>query len=94
MTPAGRCIEWMNDVIEVHMDTEYGTRPTAGEHLEAIEDAEFIIECIERTVPKRTHKDEWRRIQCSNGHNLPVVCRDSKMPYCPFCGQAIDWSEE
>lgn len=42
---ANRCLEWMNDVIALHLDMTDG-KPE-GEHLEAIEDAEFIIESIE-----------------------------------------------
>ena len=41
---AERCIDWMHDVIDVHMDMTDGEPD--GDHLEAIEDAEFIIECI------------------------------------------------
>lgn len=41
---AERCIDWMNKVIDFHMDVTYG-KPD-GDHLEAIEDAEFIIDCI------------------------------------------------
>lgn len=41
---AKRCIEWMDDVIAVHLDMTYG-EPT-DDHLQTIEEAEFIIESI------------------------------------------------
>ena len=41
---AKRCIDWMHDVIECHLD--YDGDPQFDGSEEAIEDAEFIIECI------------------------------------------------
>lgn len=41
---ADRCIEWMSDVITLHLNMT--NNDPQGEHLEAIEDAEFIIESI------------------------------------------------
>lgn len=42
---AERCLKWMNDVIEVHTDLTNG-EPLCERDEEAIEDAKFIIECI------------------------------------------------
>lgn len=42
---AERCIDWMHDVIECHTDEETG-EPQFEWSEEIIEDAEFIIECI------------------------------------------------
>ena len=41
---ADRCIEWMQDVINFHLNITGGN--LCGEHLDAVEDAEFIIESI------------------------------------------------
>lgn len=83
-----RCIQWMKDVIEVHMDMEYGTRPTEGEHLEVIEDAEYIISCLEKQIPKKPYKGNTTYCACpSCGGTLDA-------DYCQYCGQAIDWSEK
>lgn len=42
---AERCIDWMHDVIECHLDEDTG-EPLFEDSEKAIEDAEFIIECI------------------------------------------------
>lgn len=42
---AERCINWMHDVIECHLDEDTG-EPLFEDSEKAIEDAEFIIECI------------------------------------------------
>lgn len=42
---AERCIDWMHNVIEYHLDEDTGLPQFDGSE-EAIEDAEFIIECI------------------------------------------------
>ena len=42
---------------------------------------------LDITTPKKTIQDEYKRIMCVNGHNLPVIVKKNKMPHCPFCGQ-------
>lgn len=93
-TQADRCIEWMDDVIGVHMDMTYN-KPF-DEHLEAINDAEFITACIERSVPKKV----VYKMGCHGGALCPI-CRTMferdwsnwKSPFCQYCGQALDWGE-
>lgn len=45
-----------------------------------------IRTAIEKQIPKKPSLNN-RRIQCVNGHNLPI----QHYKYCPFCGQMIDW---
>lgn len=74
--------------------------PNHREHYESIEPVTEACEigrkAIEKQIPKKPISDEWKRqkIKCPNGHNIPVIVRNSKMKYCPFCGQALDWSKE
>lgn len=57
-------------------------------------DKSRLIEALEKQIPQKPNKDRYY-IKCGNcGHNIPKVMKKGKMPYCPFCGQHIDWSEE
>lgn len=53
-------------------------------------------DAIEKQISKPIEmpvENGYRKFQCCNGHNIPSVCKDGNMPYCPFCGQKLDWSE-
>lgn len=59
--------------------------------------AEFIkmaIEAFERQIPKRVHKNygglSARWCECGGYVDTPM----NGYKYCPWCGQAIDWSDE
>ena len=55
---------------------------------------DMAIVALERRIPKKPIIDDWKRVRCANEHNLPILCRNRKMPFCPFCGQQIDWSDD
>ena len=48
---------------------------------------------LDKMTPQNIIEDKYSRIKCINGHNLPVIVKRNKMPYCPFCGQALDWDK-
>ena len=59
-----------------------------------------VIKALEKQIPKKPRrtndglhiakKDFYTKCQLCN-HNFPVVVRDARMRFCPFCGQKIDW---
>lgn len=55
------------------------------------DDTEFLFDAIEKQVAWPIVIDEYKRVKCPRGHNLPVMYREKQFPYCPFCGQKIDW---
>lgn len=87
-----RCIKWMRDVIDVHMDMCYGERPTdmSDTHLQSILDAEYIIKCIRVRTPKKPIHIGY----CPNCEERLYIDEFDNLPnYCNYCGQAIDWSD-
>ena len=70
--------------------------------IKAVEEA-CLLACkaLEKQIPKKPRKtndglhiakkDFYTKCQLCN-HNFPVVVRDARMRFCPFCGQKIDWS--
>ena len=62
--------------------------------VEVKEALEIGIEAIDKQIPKKIIKEEGGKIRCPNRHNIPLEYKRGKMPYCPFCGQKLDWSEE
>lgn len=97
-------MQWMQDAIEVHMYMAGGTRPTEGKNLKVIENAEYIIACLEKQKPKKP-------TIIGDGENLCAYCecgqhldwtypgsngmwRNGKThKFCLNCGQNIDWSK-
>lgn len=53
-----------------------------------------IVDALVKQTPVPPIVDKYKRVQCRNGHNLPAVCKNNHLPYCPFCGQKIKWEEE
>ena len=71
------------------------------ENKECVEAA--VIKALEKQIPKKPRKtndglhiakkDFYTKCQLCN-HNFPLVVRDARMRFCPFCGQKIDWSDD
>ena len=62
--------------------------------LDMAEPLTMALDALEKQIPQKPMIGGYRT-KCYNcKHNLPCVVRDGKMKYCPFCGQAIDWSDE
>ena len=64
---------------------------------------DIAIGALEKQIPKKltrtngglsiAKKDFYTKCQLCN-HNIPGVVRDTRMRFCPFCGQKIDWSDD
>lgn len=92
MERTNRCKQWMEDVIAFYIDKNYNVRPADGEELEVIEDAEYILDAIEKQIPKKAYKHKEDYYVCPN-----CDCQITWQwfeSYCEHCGQAIDWSDE
>lgn len=50
-----------------------------------------IEEALEKQVAFPPLIDKYNRVKCPKGHNIPVLCREKKFPFCPLCGQKIKW---
>ena len=48
----------------------------------------MAIDALEKQRPKKPKNTKCQ----SCNHYIPMVVRDRKMRFCPFCGQKIDWS--
>ena len=61
-----------------------------------VEEIEMAIEALEKQIPKKPVLEN----RYSGHYNCPICNEDCtydtvfKYPYCPFCGQAIDWSDD
>ena len=53
----------------------------------------MAIAALEKQIP-RNPNGNYDNLKCNNGHFIPVSCKNSRMKYCPMCGQKIDWSDE
>ena len=54
---------------------------------------EPLQELIDKATPKKIkNRTKWNAL-CPSCDELFVFGEDPKRPYCPFCGQALDWSE-
>lgn len=73
---AKRCVQWMNDVIDVRNELYEPNEEMERDDLDAIEDARYIIECIEKQIPK-----EAKYHISGNGWNDWIVFT------CPVCGK-------
>lgn len=58
-------------------------------------------EAIDRQIPKKLKIEKHNHTFCDCGHKFSICLNDcyaipfnNKTPYCPNCGQAIDWSGE
>lgn len=65
-------------------------------NVEALKDLEaygLAIEALEKQIPKKF--SEFDSVWCPNcGKNVFDLSNDCSFNYCPYCGQALDWSEE
>lgn len=52
-----------------------------------------LCDSLNKQMPKKIIKDEYGRIRCPHGHNIPLENKNSRMPYCPFCGQKLNWTD-
>lgn len=65
-----------------------------GKNLNCVE--AVVIQALEKQIPKKIIKEEYMygfNVKCTNGHNIPTVCGYGNMPYCPFCGQKLNWRD-
>ena len=77
--------------IEFDLDMLMSTNKELSEEFEELKRLAKIG--LDITTPKKTIQDEYKRIMCVNGHNLPVIVKKNKMPNCPFCGQKLNWKK-
>ena len=64
-------------------------------------DAEFesalalAIEALEKQIPKKPTRGKYGHTECACcGWTVESFCGDlEQYPFCPNCGQAIDWGE-
>ena len=59
----------------------------AGYYLQ-LEHEKMVLDALQKQVPSKPIINK-RKIQCINGHNQPT----QHYKYCPWCGQALDWSD-
>lgn len=62
-----------------------------------MDDFQELFTRFGKQIPKKVIKEEYMygfTAKCANGHNIPNVCGYGEMPYCPFCGQKLDWRDE
>lgn len=53
------------------------------------------MKALEKQIPKSVDKSKrFGFCRCPNGHNIPKICENGRMKYCPFCSQALDWRDE
>ena len=54
---------------------------------------ELALEALEKQVPKTPQDfDSVPRNRCSNCHDaVRVYSHGTKLKYCPWCGQALNW---
>ena len=53
----------------------------------------LATEALEKQIPKKF--SEFDSVWCpSCGENVFDLSNDCSFNYCPYCGQALDWSEE
>ena len=72
---------------------------TTGEHIEAIE---MAIQALEKHIPKKVRKEQWIDSKCTcgyvfskhHGDGYYSIPYENMTPYCPKCGQKLDWSDE
>ncbi|MEE0982181.1 MAG: hypothetical protein U0K91_10880 [Acutalibacteraceae bacterium] len=70
--------------------------------IQAITDAcEIAVEAMGKQIPKKVKIEKHNHTFCDCGHKFSIHLNDcyaipfnNKTPYCPNCGQAIDWSNE
>lgn len=93
---AKRCIQWMNDVIDIRNELYEPNEEMEQVDLDAIEDARYIIECIEKHTPK-----EAKFRVSGNGWNdwLVFICPACGKEFkdtlvCPKCHQVITLTKE
>lgn len=62
-----------------------------GKNLEALVRAKYALE---KQIPKNSYKDdEYTTCECGVQFRRYEIGYINEWKYCPFCGQAIDWSE-
>lgn len=98
-----RCKQWMEDVIAFYIDKNYYVRPTDGEDLEVIKDAEYILNAIEKQIPQKPMHFEqplvideeivgvWEYDCCPV---CGVEVREEYDSFCNNCGKALNWGRE
>lgn len=70
-----------------------------GEQKEALKVA---IQALEKQIPKKVRKEQWIDSKCTcgyvfskhHGDGYYSIPYENMTPYCPKCGQKLDWSDE
>lgn len=66
------------------------------------EDAERIINALEKQIPKKVKIEQWIYTKCDCGYEFSKhhgdgyysIPLENKTKYCPNCGQKLDWRDE
>ena len=58
-----------------------------------VEEIKIAIEALEKQIPKKPTRGKYGHTECACcGWIVESFCGDlEKYPFCPNCGQAIDW---
>ena len=58
-----------------------------------------VIKALDKQIPKKLKIEKHNHTFCDCGHKFSIHLNDcyaipfnNKTPYCPNCGQALDWS--
>lgn len=62
-------------------------------NFDIIDDFITLNELVDKATPKKTKNRTTWNARCPSCDELFVFCEDRKRPYCQYCGQALDWSE-
>lgn len=58
-------------------------------------DLEVMVDCIQKQIPKKPTRGKYGHTECACcGWIVESFCGDlEQYPFCPNCGQAIDWED-
>lgn len=58
-------------------------------------DLEVMVGCIQKQIPKKPTREKYGHTECACcGWVVESFCGDlEQYPFCPNCGQAIDWED-
>lgn len=81
------------DDVKIAINYAKGMKEAGGsESFDAFIDT--AISALKKQIPKETHSEKYCEFVCCNGHYLPRLVTDARMPYCPYCGQLLKyWSD-
>lgn len=67
---------------------------TYEEALQQFADNPLVVDAIRKRIPQKPHGDlhsvpHYRCPNCQS--SVKTFCDSPRLPYCSFCGQALDW---